>query len=168
MILFPQTLPFCIFVTHCRFCKDCFIIFVCHLPYSIWYLARIFASILSDINKIQPVHRLSGSPFASLMCWKIILLCSRQLEESGIVIANQCVRSLSAPSPRLYPVMFLWSDGKEPSCIRQKRAQVISFFFPLSATSFWSSVPTVCTFRTRGSLLVKFLGFMTPVSVVLK
>lgn len=109
-----QTLPFCIFVTHCRFCKDCFIIFVCHLPYSIWYLARIFASILSDINKIQPVHRHSCSPLASLMCWKIILLCSRQLEESGTVIVNQCVRSLSTPSPRLYPVMLFWSDGKEP------------------------------------------------------
>lgn len=42
MILFSQTLPFCIFVTHCRFCEDCFIIFVYHLLHSIWYLARIF------------------------------------------------------------------------------------------------------------------------------
>lgn len=100
MILFSQTLPFCIFVTHCRFCEDCFIIFVYHLLHSIWYLARIFASILSDINKIQPVHRLSSSTFASLMCWKIILLCSRQLEKPGILVVNQCIRSI-APTPLL-------------------------------------------------------------------
>lgn len=113
-------------MTHCRFCKDCFIIFVCHLPYSIWYLARIFASILSDINKIQPVHRHSCSPLASLMCWKIILLCSRQLEESGTVIVNQCVRSLSTPPPRLYPVMLFWSDGKEPHVSDRKEFRLFS------------------------------------------
>lgn len=101
MILFSQTLPFCIFVTHCRFCEDCFIIFVYHLLHSIWYLARIFSSILSDINKIQPVHRLSGSTFASLMCWKIILLCSRQLEKSGILVVNQCIRSFTCTAPPL-------------------------------------------------------------------
>lgn len=55
---FIQTLPFCIFVTHCRFCEDCFIIFVYHLLHSIWYLARISSSILSDISKIQPVRRI--------------------------------------------------------------------------------------------------------------
>ena len=41
-ILFPQTLPFRLSVTHCRFCDDCFIIFVHHLLQSIRCLARIF------------------------------------------------------------------------------------------------------------------------------
>lgn len=112
MILFSQTLPFCIFVTHCRFCEDCFIIFVYHLLHSIWYLARIFASILSDINKIQPVHRLSSSTFASLMCWKIILLCSRQLEKPGILIVNQCIRSIAPTLSSL-----LWQQRRVNSLV---------------------------------------------------
>lgn len=168
MILFSQTLPFCIFVTHCRFCKDCFIIFVCHLPYSIWCLARIFASILSDINKIQPVHRLSGSPFASLMCWKIILLCSRQLEESGIVIVNQCVRSLSSPPPQLYPVMLFWSDGKEPSFM-YKTEKNSGYIFLLHSAPLPSGAHSSSLYLSNSWFLFsKFLGFRTPVSVVFK
>lgn len=168
MILFSQTLPFCIFVTHCRFCKDCFIIFVCHLPYSIWYLARIFASILSDINKIQPVHRLSGSPFASLMCWKIILLCSRQLEESGIVIVNQCVRSLSTPHPLVissnvilvrWQRTFLYQTEKSSGCIFLLSAQC-HFLPELYISRLYLSNP--------GFPFSKFLGFITLVSVVFK
>lgn len=133
MILFSHTLPFCIFVTHCRFCEDCFIIFVYHLLHSIWYLARIFSSILSDINKIQPVHRLSGSTFASLMCWKIILLCSRPPEKPGILIVNQCITALPlshSPPFWSYLVMLFWSDGKEPPCVRLKRSKC--FFLLLS------------------------------------
>lgn len=53
-----QTLPFCVFVTRCRFCEDCFIIFVYHLLHSIWYLVRVSSSILSDISKFQPVRRI--------------------------------------------------------------------------------------------------------------
>lgn len=88
---FIQTLPFCIFVTRCRFCEDCFIIFVYHLLHSVWYLARISSSILSDISKIQPVHRIFfGSTFASLMCWKIILLRSRQVEKPGNLSEPMC------------------------------------------------------------------------------
>lgn len=124
-ILPSQTLPFCIFVTHCRFCEDCFIIFVYHLLHSIWYLARIFSSILSDINKIQPVHRLSGSTFASLMCWKIILLCSRQLEKPGILIVNQCVRSIPPPLFLVISSNAFLVRWQRTSIYKTERVQII-------------------------------------------
>lgn len=158
MIVFSQTLPFCIFVIHCRFCEDCFIIFVYHLLHSIWYLARIFASILSDINKIQPVHRLSGSTFASLMCWKIILLCSRQLEKPGILIVNQCIRVPPPPLPSWsYLVMLFWSEGKESPCVRQKGFKLF-FSASLYFVPWLSSVlQHIYTFETLCAILVSFL-----------
>lgn len=126
---FPKLFHFVYLWKHCRFCEDCFIIFVYHLLHSIWCLARIFASILSDINKIQPVHRLSSSTFASLMFWKIILLCSRQLEKPEVLIVNQCVRSAPLFPLVIYSNAFLvrW---QRPSMCKMERAWVI--FLPLS------------------------------------